>query len=1082
MLSLGNGAEVAYAYDPQTFRLTRQRASRGAALFQDIQYTWDPFGNLIRLEDGAQAPGPAAILAGVAASARRDFIYDPHYRLTQASGRVHQALLERDYIPGTAGTLKATRHLSLANGVAVEGYTRYYAYDASSNLQSIRHLGASQQWTTTMWISATSNRSLPSVDPNGIAIANPEGRFDPAGHLIQMDHLRSVEWSWRGSLNRAAVIERADGIDDDEAFTYGADNQRVRKVWRHVVNGGDVETIEKVYLGLCERKRILRGDNVILERWTQHVSDGAGRIALTHHWTRDDAARETDDVARPRIYYQLTTHQGSSSIELDSDGNISTYEEYFPYGGAAFIAGDAALAGRKEYRYCGKERDDATSLYYYGFRYYAPWIGRWISPDPIGPKDDLNLYQFVLGDPVSNVDSDGLQTRGQLRVEAADQIPERFRPYFNTLAPSVQQQVVAGTRYVFVSGGKFQVLTPNQYEAAIERILASGRNFTHAGSIPPGNDNGGRSGIPRPGPRTQRPAPGRQHRGSRAGSGANTGHGATTQGARGHRGNGNQPPSGQTNTGTGRGASTNTTPGPGATAGTGSAPGQNTGPQAGDGTGIAAGSHDTASAGDGAGAGSGASGTGAGGEGDGPGAGEHGEGPGGGGDADVLDATSGVGAGGGPGAGTGTAPGPGSGDSPNTSRGTDAPTPGESAISARDRGGEVRSGAGRPDGSPDGVGTTPGRSNGRGSTGTANDGPSGTGTNTGGSVDPNLTPSTQGLPAPPGITENGTDPNGSLKGRRDAPPGGSPNGRPGGQPGGTNTGTSHGTHGGSPRGQAGGHAGGIQSHHPDALDTLTRWAGYANFEFGHDAHGQPRGIPGGRGTHNLGWFGQVLYIALTVVSWVGPGTILKGLRLASKFALRGLLSAVRNFSIRAAGSAIRNAFTAVARRIGGHAVVDPLVDANVLVHAHRAWRGSANAVHQAALALLRDRGYQWVITPTVFKEFVRVQASGASRRRFIQALERLGNTTVLDGATAKAWATSAAFRNALTEVAAVANRSVAGLGTRAGTATGKSFFNDIVQLAFARASEIPFATFDKKFSNFIASHAPAFVTDILRLP
>ncbi len=64
----------------------------------------------------------------------------------------------------------------------------------------------------------------------------------------------------------------------------------------------------------------------------------------------------------------------------------------------------------RRYRYSGKERDDETGLYYYGARYYAPWLGRWISPDPAGTIDGFNLYQFVLGDPVRFSDPHGMQS------------------------------------------------------------------------------------------------------------------------------------------------------------------------------------------------------------------------------------------------------------------------------------------------------------------------------------------------------------------------------------------------------------------------------------------------------------------------------------------------------------------------------------------------------------------------------------------------------------------------------------------------------------------------------------------------
>ncbi|MGL6242920.1 RHS repeat-associated core domain-containing protein, partial [Pseudomonas sp.] len=62
----------------------------------------------------------------------------------------------------------------------------------------------------------------------------------------------------------------------------------------------------------------------------------------------------------------------------------------------------------KTFRYSGKERD-ATGLYYYGLRYYVPWLFRWLNPDPKGFIDGPNLYQMVGNNPMTYVDSDGGQ-------------------------------------------------------------------------------------------------------------------------------------------------------------------------------------------------------------------------------------------------------------------------------------------------------------------------------------------------------------------------------------------------------------------------------------------------------------------------------------------------------------------------------------------------------------------------------------------------------------------------------------------------------------------------------------------------
>src|SRR5687767_12356418 len=39
---------------------------------------------------------------------------------------------------------------------------------------------------------------------------------------------------------------------------------------------------------------------------------------------------------------------------------------------------------------------------------YCPTLGRWNQPDPLGYVDGQNLYQYVVANPVTNVDPSGL--------------------------------------------------------------------------------------------------------------------------------------------------------------------------------------------------------------------------------------------------------------------------------------------------------------------------------------------------------------------------------------------------------------------------------------------------------------------------------------------------------------------------------------------------------------------------------------------------------------------------------------------------------------------------------------------------
>ena len=56
------------------------------------------------------------------------------------------------------------------------------------------------------------------------------------------------------------------------------------------------------------------------------------------------------------------------------------------------------------YRFSTKPRDVETGLYYYGYRYYDPVTGRWISRDPIQERGGVNLYGFVRNDGIDRWD------------------------------------------------------------------------------------------------------------------------------------------------------------------------------------------------------------------------------------------------------------------------------------------------------------------------------------------------------------------------------------------------------------------------------------------------------------------------------------------------------------------------------------------------------------------------------------------------------------------------------------------------------------------------------------------------------
>ena len=383
-IQYGNGSTTRYDHDPLTYRLTRLLTTRnsGADTLQDLDYTYDPSGNVVQITDAAQQ---TVFFNNAVVNPTALYEYDALYRLTKATGREH--------VSNGATTEPEAEGFNPAqalpgDGAALRNYTRQWSYDQVGNILSLIHTANAGSWNRSYAYATDSNR----LSTTTVGQTTDSYSHNAFGSFTTMPHLDVLDWDHNEHLSH---VKRG---TSETWYIYDSAGQRVRKLTE---KPGQSE--ERIYLGGFEIYRKSQGGSVTLERETLHIMDGVKRIALVETRTVG-----TDSSSPQTIRYQLDNHLQSATLELDETAALISYEEYYPYGDTSYQSGrDATEVQRKRYRYTGKEKDEETGLYYHGARYYAGWLGRWTAADPSGIADGPNLYAYVRNHPTGLVDPDG---------------------------------------------------------------------------------------------------------------------------------------------------------------------------------------------------------------------------------------------------------------------------------------------------------------------------------------------------------------------------------------------------------------------------------------------------------------------------------------------------------------------------------------------------------------------------------------------------------------------------------------------------------------------------------------------------
>lgn len=228
--------------------------------------------------------------------------------------------------------------------------------------------------------------------------------YDLDGNLT-FDGTWAYEWDGENRL-RAMTMTNVAGIANSNRlrleFMYDSMGRRVKKIVSTNSIGSEFvpqSTNRFVYDG-WNLIAVLDPESSLLQSFTwgndmSGTMQGAGGIGGLLLVTAHGAA-DTNCFAG---------YDGNGNVMLlvnAGDRSTAARYEYSAFGETLRATGP--MAKKNPFRFSTKFADGESGLVYYGYRYYSPGLGRWISRDPIKEQGGRNLCCFVDNDPLNAQD------------------------------------------------------------------------------------------------------------------------------------------------------------------------------------------------------------------------------------------------------------------------------------------------------------------------------------------------------------------------------------------------------------------------------------------------------------------------------------------------------------------------------------------------------------------------------------------------------------------------------------------------------------------------------------------------------
>jgi len=299
-----------------------------------------------------------------------------------------------------------------------------WAYDSFGNrtAQSMQTAACPSQESS---LTPTANYNANNQITGGLVTYDPSG----VGN-ITYDSNTGNTYLYDGEDRICAVkSEPVPGTWTMTGYIYDADGTRVAK--------GTIQNINT-----CDPSPVSQGGNGF--QLTENYVLGPGGEELTmldgsNNWQRTNlyaAGKLIGTYDAAGLHFHLEDPLGTRRMQLsgkpNSVGQPETDIQSLPYGDQLYSFPDqyapASADDATPLHFTGKERDQESGNDYFGARYYASTMGRWLSPDkPFADQhtnnpQSWNLYEYGRNNPLRNVDLNGFKVLQAVLAEAVSKI------------------------------------------------------------------------------------------------------------------------------------------------------------------------------------------------------------------------------------------------------------------------------------------------------------------------------------------------------------------------------------------------------------------------------------------------------------------------------------------------------------------------------------------------------------------------------------------------------------------------------------------------------------------------------------